>query len=147
MKKGTKLFLISIMSLSLLSLPVLASAEAGHDYSLKEKFFHKAHFILVHQKSLGLTEEEIASVKALKMDVKKYLIRQGAEIDLVKTDIKSLLWTKTIDTGAIHGLIDQKYELKKAKAKYLVDAYAKLKGMLTDEQYEKLKDLWLSQHK
>jgi len=147
MKKGATLVLASIMSLSLVGLPVLASAEPGHGHGLEEKFFHKAHFILVHQKSIGLTEGEVDSIKALKMDVKKYLIRQGAEIDLVKTDVKSLLWAKTIDTEAIHGLIDQKYELKKAKAKYLVDAYAKLKGMLSDEQYETLKETWRAKYK
>jgi len=147
MKTGVKLLLVSIMSLSLVGLPVLADAKGGHGDSLKEKFFHKAHFILVHQKSLELTEGEVESIKALKMDVKKYLIRQGAEIDLVKTDIMSLLWAKAIDTETIHGLIDQKYELKKAKAKYLVDAYAKLKGMLTDEQYEELKELWRAKYK
>jgi len=147
MKTGVKLLLVSIMSLSLMSLPVLASAEPGHGHGLEEKLFHKAHFILVHQKALGLTEEEVESIKALKMDVKKYLIRQGAEIDLVKIDIKSLMWAKTIDTEAIHGLVDQKYELKKAKAKYLVDAYAKLKGMLTDEQYETLKEKWRAKYK
>ena len=67
MKTGVKLLLVSIMSLSLVGLPVLADAKGGHGYSLKEKFFHKAHFILVHQKSLELTEGEVESIKALKM--------------------------------------------------------------------------------
>ena len=38
-------------------------------------------------------------------------------------------------------LVDQKYDLKKAKTKTLVDAIAKLKGTLTKEQYDKLKEI------
>lgn len=45
------------------------------------------------------------------------------------------------DIAAINKLIDEKYELEKARAKSLVKAYAELKGILTEEQKKRLKDL------
>ena len=52
------------------------------------------------------------------------------------------MWQNAIDTEAIDALIDKKYEIKKEKAKSMVGAYAELKGILTAEQKDKLKELY-----
>ena len=109
---------------------------------LDQMFCMKAHFILANQEELGLTDDKVAAIKALKVDTKKSLIKQNADIEIAAIDIKSALHQNPIDTAAVNKLIDQKYELKKAKAKTLVDALAKLKGMLTQDQYNKLKEIW-----
>ena len=70
------------------------------------------------------------------------MIRKKAEIDIVALDIKAAMRDEQINTGAIDKLIDRKYDLKKAKAKSLVGAYAAVNGILTDEQKSKLKSLW-----
>jgi hypothetical protein len=44
-------------------------------------------------------------------------------------------------------LIDRKYELKKAKAKSLIDVLVELKNTLSEEQEKKLKDIWLQSRK
>jgi len=56
-------------------------------------------------------------------------------------DIKSKLGEDTIDTKSINKLIDQKYEMKKAKAKSLVEAYAAFQNILSDDQKKKLKGI------
>lgn len=81
-------------------------------------------------------------VRTLKHRTKKELIMQEAKIDVVKVDIKANLYEDVIDTEATNALIDRKYELKKAKAKFLVGALAELKGILTEKQMASLKDLW-----
>jgi Spy/CpxP family protein refolding chaperone len=55
-------------------------------------------------------------------------------------DIKGSLCEDPIDKKSINKLIDKKYELKKAKAKALVDAYATFQAILTDDQKKKLKE-------
>lgn len=112
-----------------------------YGWGIESKMFYKAHFILKNQEELKLSDEQITKIKGLKIETKKNLIKQKAEIEIVALDIKAEMWKDTIDVAAINKLIDQKYELKKAKAKFLVEAYAKLKDILTEEQKNKLKGI------
>ena len=109
---------------------------------LDQIFFGKAHFILENQSELGLTDDKVEAIKTLKTDTMKSLIKQNADIAIACIDIKSALHQYPIDTTAVNKLVDQKYEFKKAQTKTLVDALAKLKGTLTQEQYDKLKEIW-----
>ena len=112
-----------------------------------EKILYKAHFMMVYQEELGLSEEQVIMIRNLKHDVKKEVIKQNAEIDVLAVDIKSLLYEDTVDLVVVNQLIDQKYDLKKAKAKYLVDSYVKLKNILSEDQIKILKSLWHKQSK
>ncbi|MDP3920635.1 MAG: hypothetical protein Q8R76_07510 [Candidatus Omnitrophota bacterium] len=113
-----------------------------HHAGLEEKFFHKAHFYLENQEELGLSEEQIAQIKSLKIDVKKNMIRQDAEVEILKIDIHSALWQDQPDVDAIHKLVDQKYDIKRTRAKTLVSSIVQLKGMLSAEQSTKSKEIW-----
>lgn len=119
----------------------------GKKGDLQGKLMKKAHFILKNKEELGLTDEQVDKVKTLKIETKKSLIRQKADIAIIAIDIKAALWEDTIDKVAIGKLIDQKYDLKKASAKTLVGAYADMKSVLTDEQKEKCKELFKSKIK
>ncbi len=109
---------------------------------LEAKFCDKAHFLMKNQEEIGLSDDQIAKIKDIKLNNKKDLIRRDAEIEILALDIKSALYAETIDTKAVNALIDKKYDLKKEKTKALVGAYAALKEILTKEQKEKMKDLW-----
>ncbi|MCA9400822.1 MAG: hypothetical protein KC713_04290, partial [Candidatus Omnitrophica bacterium] len=110
--------------------------------SLKDKIFHKAHFYLEHKKDFGFSDEQIKQINDLKLTTKKSVIMKKAEIEVAALEIKSnLYYADNIDTSKINGLIDKKYDLKKEKTKTLVDAYATLKGIPTDNQKEKMKEL------
>ena len=123
------------------------SKGGGYDQGdLKSKFFMKAYYILKNAEELGLSEQQQADIKNLKYDVKKDMIQRYADIEVVAIDIKRLLMEKQINTEQVNTLIDQKYELKKEKAKALVAAMATLKQTLSDEQYEQLKALKSGKH-
>lgn len=113
-----------------------------HGGDLSSKFYMKAHMILKNEDELGLSEEQHKMIKDLKVAIKKQIITKKAEIDVIAVDIKSMLYDDKIDTAAIDKLIDQKYELKKEKAKILVGAYATLKNSLKEDQLDKLKGLY-----
>lgn len=118
----------------------------GHHEKSEKRFFSKAHFVLKNEEEIGLSDKQAEQIKNLKIRTKKDLIRKKAEIDILALDIKVEMWKDPINTNAVNKLIDKKYELKKEKAKFMVSAYAALKGTLTVEQKTKLKDL-LKQHK
>lgn len=116
--------------------------KAMYDKDMKGKFFKKAHFILKNQKELDLSDRQIDQIKKLKADVKKDMINKRAKTDLLKVEIETEMWEDPMNLNAINSLIEQKYEVKKEKAKALAAAYAKLKGILTEDQKEELTSLW-----
>ena len=108
---------------------------------MESKFFKKAHVFLAKKEELGLSDEQINTIKELKLNVKKEIIRHNSDIQIAALDIKSQTHVIEMDTGALDLLIDQKYEYKKAKAKMLMQAYAELKTILTTEQHDKLSEI------
>jgi hypothetical protein len=111
---------------------------------LDDMFLKKAHFILANADEIGLNDEQAQKVEALKLSVKKSLIKHDADIELLALDIKEELGKEEINTATVNSLIDKKYGVKAQKAKDIVGAYADIKKSLTKEQQQKLKDMWLS---
>ncbi|MBU1061454.1 MAG: hypothetical protein KJ957_02085 [Candidatus Omnitrophica bacterium] len=114
----------------------------GYHGDLEGKFSHKAYFILKGQEELGLSDEQVVKIKDLKIETKKELIRKEAELDILALDIETELQKDTVNRDVVDKLIDRKYDIKKEKAKFLVNAYATLKGLLTTQQKDKMKELW-----
>ncbi len=112
------------------------------DWNVEEMFYKKARLIMMNEKELGLSAEQIKAIRDLKSETKKQVIRNDAEIDVIKVDIKNQLYEPTINIESVNALIDKKYDVKKAKAKLLVDSLAKLKAQLTEDQINKLKELY-----
>lgn len=138
--------LMAVITMALLVSAPAAFAGGSHGGhwgkdDLKSKFFYKAKFILSHAEELGLSEEQKTGIEDLKYTAKKELIRQNADVEILALDIKRLLKERAINTEEVNKLIDQKYELKKEKAKYLVGVMAQLKQSLSDDQYQQMKDL------
>lgn len=119
----------------------------GRGHGLEKKVFHTFHLAMANEVELGLSEDQYEKIKTLKINTKKDLIIKRAEVDVLKIDIKAKLWEDTIDRKGINKLIDKKYELKKEKAKALVDAYAQFKKILTEDQKKMLKTIVRQRHK
>ncbi|MFC1577118.1 Spy/CpxP family protein refolding chaperone [Candidatus Omnitrophota bacterium] len=109
---------------------------------LKSKLYKKFSGIFANQEELGISDGQMKKIKSLKVEMKKDIIRKEAAVEIAAIDIKAMLREDKIDTDAIGKLIDKKYDIKKEKAKSLVDTYAKLKDILTKEQQDKLKGLY-----
>jgi hypothetical protein len=146
MKKKTSgiLFLLACC-LVMFAIPMAYAAEHQKcgkcGKGLDSKILKKLHLAIEYQDELQASDSQIRKIRELKIRLKKDLIQRKAEIELIGVDIKSKLWANDIDRKEINQLIDRKYELKKAKAKSLVDALIELKDILKDDQEEKLKDI------
>lgn len=146
MRKNTAYAMILAMSVWLL-VPNMAEARYMHhekdrQMHITDKFFMKAHFILENKDEIGLTEEQVDQIVDLKVQAKKELIRKEADIEILGVDFWMKLKDNPVDVEAVNGIVDQKYELKKDKTKSFVGHYAKLKGILTEDQMKKVKELW-----
>lgn len=147
MKINNRLMMMAvIVAFSIAIVP----AYAGQNYekSGKEKpgfeikFSGKIKTILAHQELLKLSEDQVKQINDLKILMKKELIRNKAEIEIVSIDIKSNLFgSDKIDLKMMEKLIDQKYKIKKEQAKSLVKAFSQLQDILNKEQKDILKNL------
>jgi Spy/CpxP family protein refolding chaperone len=104
-------------------------------------FMDKTQLIYRFKDELGLTEEQVTQIEETRSAFKKEMIKLKAEIDVLTVDIKNALRADDVDVDAVNPLIDQKYDLKKAKAKKTVAVMAELKSVLTEEQKAKFKEL------
>ena len=107
-----------------------------------DKVATKAALILKNKEELGLTAKQEDQINALLLKSKKDSIRQDAEIEILGLEIKDKMREDAINLKEINPLIDKKYDLKKAKTKSSLAAYAELKSILTDKQRETLKGLY-----
>jgi len=154
MKTNKKILIFGVLALMVILGSVASKADAckyekGNSYkwSLKDKFFKKAHFILGSKEDLQLSDKQAAKVKDLKLKTKKDLIMKDAEIEVVGIDITAALHTDVIDMKIVNSLNDKEYELKKNKANFIAESFAALKSILSDDQRQKLKSIYYSKGK
>ena len=143
-KSAVVIFLVSVLASGASAVGAYAfdhDKTKKHSLSLEDKFYHKAKLIMSNKEQLGLSEEQANKVEELKMKTKKDLIRKNAELEILALDIKTEMQKDPTDINAVNALVDKKYDLKKEKAKSLVEACAVLKTILTKEQKEKMKEL------
>ncbi len=159
MKKFFTLFLITFFSLALAQL-AMADCEGGkcplnkkcsgasHERGEKvqcpiaSKTLKKAHFFLENKKEIGLTEEQVTSIKSLKIETKKAAIRQEAEMKVFHLDLEQKLSESEVDVEGLNAMMDSASAGFAAAGKAAVASYVKLKSILTPEQLAKAKELW-----
>jgi len=148
-KKRIGLFFLLVFSLVIYS-PLMAYAQGcpkgcqkkgPRGVGFEKKIFCKLRLAIVQQDELGLSEDQVAKIQEIETSARKDIIKREAEIDLVTVDIKSKLHKDKIDKESIGKLIDQKYDLKKEKAKALIGVCAELNDILSGEQKKKLRGI------
>lgn len=116
--------------------------DAGYPCPIVDKAMKKAHFYLGNAEEIGLSEEQIQTIKDLKLWFKKQMIRGNADMQIMMLDMQSKLGEETLDQTGINAMIDEGMANMAKSAKDSVEAYAKLKAVLTPEQVEKAKEIW-----
>ena len=97
--------------------------------------------MLCNKEDLGLTAAQIETIKSIKMDTKKAAIKMDADMQIFMMDINAKLNDDNMDPEATKKMIDEQMVSMTASAKASVDAYAKLKSVLTPEQAAKCKEM------
>ena len=108
---------------------------------ITEKFMKKVQFLLENKSDIGLTNDQVKTIKDLKLQMEKDSIRQSADMKTFMLDLKSKLSEDKVDVEGGNTLIDQNFAAASAAAKSDLAAYAKLKSLLTPDQMTKMKAL------
>jgi Spy/CpxP family protein refolding chaperone len=139
-----KMMFIPFLGLTMfLSSPVFAhSMDKGQSQCpIANKFMMKAHFLLENKGDIGLTDDQVKTIKDLQLQMEKDSIRQGADMKTFMLDLDSKLAEDKVNVEGTSALIDKSSAAAIASAKSNLDAYAKLKGLLTPDQVTKMKAL------
>ncbi len=117
------------------------SKRGGRHGNFEQKLMHKVKMCMLFKDELKLSNIQQDKLKTLKVALKKDSIKKQAKIEELKIDIKSLLHEDNFDINEVNGLIDSKYEIKKAKTKFVVDSIAQFNHILKNDQLDELENI------
>lgn len=106
------------------------------------KLIKKAGFYLDNADAIGLTENQISQIKAIKMSAKKEMILGGAQMEVAMMDMGAKLKTDPVDVEGLNQIIDSNLAEMSTGAKKAVQHYADLKQVLSADQKKKAKEVW-----
>jgi Spy/CpxP family protein refolding chaperone len=93
----------------------------------------------MHQKEIGLSEEQAGKIKALQLDLDKTRIRAEAEIQVAERELHELVRDDKADLAAIEAKLRQGAELEVGLRLAAVKTRRAAVELLTPEQREKEK--------
>lgn len=110
---------------------------------IASKIMKKAKFFLENAKEIGLSDDQVAQIKAIKLDTKKTGIRMKAEMEIFKMDVEAKMSETPLNVEGLNAMIDQATAGWGAGAKASIATYVKLKALLSEAQMAKAKEIWL----
>jgi len=106
---------------------------------------HRPSFIgmlLRNRQQLGLTAQQVDSLRKLGMDSRRAEIRQRADRQVAQLDLMSLRFSDPVDMGKVEAKVREIEKLKGDGRIAAIRTAEAAKAQLTPEQREKLKGLW-----
>jgi hypothetical protein len=123
--------------------------KSGEQYQcpVAGKFMKKAAFFLDNSTEIGLSDDQVGKIKVLKDDVQKIYVRQGADMQVFMIDLQAKMSEPKVDVDGINKMIDSSAAAMTQGTKSVVEKYAQLKAVLSDEQMNKAKAVWKKNEK
>lgn len=100
---------------------------------------HYLRHLLMHQKEIGLSDEQVGKIKALQLELDKTRIRTEAEIEVAERELHEMIRDEKTDLAAIEAKLKQGANLEVGLRLASVKARRDAMALLTPEQREKEK--------
>lgn len=140
MKKLFTLLMVLCLAVSFSTMAIADGKKGPYKKDgMEGKICKKIMMAMKNGEELDLTDDQQAQLKDLKIKIKKDMIQYDAKIDTLKIDIKAELWNDKINQVKVDKYINEKYDLKKAKAKALVGYLIEFKSAFNEDQMKQLK--------
>jgi Spy/CpxP family protein refolding chaperone len=97
--------------------------------------------VLMNRQELGLTTQQVDSLRKLGMDSRRAAIRRHGDLQIAKLDLMSLRWSDPVDMGKIEAKVREIEKFKGDGRIAAIRTAEDAKAQLTAEQREKLKSL------
>ena len=108
---------------------------AGH----RETTGHYLRHLVIHQKEIGLTAEQVAKLKAIQLDLDRTRIRAEAEVLVAERELAALVEDEKADLSSIEAKVKQGQALEVGLRMAAIKAKRDALALLTPEQREKEK--------
>jgi Spy/CpxP family protein refolding chaperone len=105
------------------------------------------HVLLRHQQELGLTEEQVAKIKALSLDQDRARIRATADVKVAERELRSLVSDEKTELTAIEAKVKERAMLDANLHMIGIKAKRELAAVLSPEQREKQKTILERMHR
>jgi Spy/CpxP family protein refolding chaperone len=110
----------------------------GHAYGEHGSYTaHYLHHLLKHQKEIGLTEDQVAKLKAMSLDFDKARIKGRADIQVAERELKALVHDEKTDLATIEAKLKQSEMLEVEVRLAAIKTKREALALLTPEQREK----------
>jgi Spy/CpxP family protein refolding chaperone len=113
-----------------------------HGGDMKGRHGGAGHFLrhlLMHQKEIGLSNEQVEKIKTLQLELDKTRIRTEAEIQVAERELHEMVRDEKADLAAIEAKLKQGAGLEVSLRLAAVKARREAMALLTPEQREKEK--------
>ncbi|WP_447974323.1 PepSY domain-containing protein [Nitrospira sp. Kam-Ns4a] len=114
-------------------------SHGGHRSMAHGSTGHFIRSLLTYAKGFGLTDEQVAKLKAIQLDLDKTRIKTEADIMIAERELRALLDDEKSDLSAIEAKVKQSEELEVGLRMAAIKAKRDAKAVLTPEQRDKLK--------
>ena len=133
----------------------IGKATYGHGYGFTQHGMaghgmgaHRTiHLLLKHQQELGLTEEQVAKIKALSLDQDRARIRATADVKVAERELRALVSDEKTELGAIEAKVKERAMLDANLDMIGIKARRELAAVLSPEQREKQKAILERMHR
>ncbi len=118
----------------------MGPSQQGYSHGRQRPSF--VGMVLRNQQQLGLSTQQVDSLRKLGMDARRAEIRRSADRQIAQLDLMSLRWSDPVDMGKVEAKVR---EIEKLKGDGQIAAFRTAdaaKAQLTPEQREKLKALF-----
>lgn len=103
-----------------------------------------AGLALRYRQELGLSTQQVDSLRKIGMDTRRAAIRRDADRKIETLDLMALRMGDTVDMGKVEAKVREIEKLKGDDTIARIRTADAAKGQLTPEQKEKLKSMWTS---
>lgn len=115
--------------------------EQKMEMSHLEMMGHMMKTCLEHADMLGLTDEQVAKIKAIHRNMERNKVRLSADAKLAEMDLKDTLEVKDFDLDKATAEVQKLSGIKTNEHLEMLKSMKEVRSILTDDQFKKMKKI------
>ena len=146
------------VALLVISVPVPASSQMmdmpmkehreGHGQMMEmgnmDKMGDMTGMCIEHADKMGLTDDQLMKMKPLHSEMRKKQARFKADLKIAEIELMDIMEVKDFDLEKAGAAVKKIAEIKTAHHLEMLKAMKKMRAILTDEQFKKMKKMMMS---
>jgi len=107
----------------------------------RDKMGDMMDMCIEHAEKMGLSDDQITKMKPLHSEMQKKNAQFKADLKIAEIEFMDIMDVKDFDLEKASSGVNKVAEIKKARQLEMLKAMKKIRAMLTDEQFKKMKKM------